>query len=132
MSRNIQRVVVIGSGTMGGGIAAHFANAGIPVHLLDISPQVVSAGFERMKKSKPPAFFTPETADLVTIGSLDRPEDVPPVRHYGIEGRVGWLDRIDALPAETTEASMSAERAGKFVNHQHPDHDTDADWTPLR
>ena len=74
MSRNIQRVVVIGSGTMGGGIAAHFANAGIPVHLLDISPQVVSAGFERMKKSKPPAFFMPETADLVTIGSLDEHE----------------------------------------------------------
>src|SRR4051812_45504822 len=74
MSRSIQRVVVIGSGTMGGGIAAHFANAGIPVHLLDISPQVVKAGFDRMKKSKPPAFFTSETADLVTVGSLDEHE----------------------------------------------------------
>src|SRR5207244_13157290 len=74
MSRNIQRVVVIGSGTMGGGIAAHFANAGIPVHLLDVSTQVVGAGFERMKKSKPPAFFTPETAELVTIGSLEEHE----------------------------------------------------------
>src|SRR5215212_9989361 len=71
MTRIIQRVVVIGSGTMGGGIAAHFANAGIPVHLLDVSPKVVAAGFERMKKSKPPAFFTPETADLVTIGSVE-------------------------------------------------------------
>src|SRR5437764_4486695 len=71
MTRTIQRVVVIGSGTMGGGIAAHFANAGIPVHLLDVSQQVVSAGFDRMKKSKPPAFFTPQTAELVTIGSLE-------------------------------------------------------------
>ena len=67
----INRVVVIGSGTMGGGIAAQFANAGVPVYLLDISTQIVSASFDRMKKSKPPAFFTPETADLVTIGSLD-------------------------------------------------------------
>jgi 3-hydroxyacyl-CoA dehydrogenase len=70
MSRIIHRIVVIGSGTMGGGIAAHFANAGIPVHLLDISQQVVTAGFERMKKSKPPAFFTPDVAELVTIGNL--------------------------------------------------------------
>ncbi len=74
MSRTVKRVVVIGSGTMGGGIAAHFANAGIPVYLLDVTQEVVKAGFDRMKKSKPPAFFTPATADLVTIGSLDRNE----------------------------------------------------------
>ena len=68
----------------------------------------------------------------VTLGSLDRPQDVPPVRHYGIEGRVGWLDHIEILTAETTQVSMSAERAGKFVNHQHPDCDAAADWTPRR
>ncbi len=68
----------------------------------------------------------------VTLGSLDRPQDVPPVRHYGIESRLAWLDRIGALPAETTEVSMSAERAGRFVNYQHPDHDTEPDWTPRR
>jgi 3-hydroxyacyl-CoA dehydrogenase len=71
MIRPIRRAVVIGSGTMGGGIAAHFANAGIPVYLLDISQKIVSASLERLKKSKPPAFFTSETADLVTIGNLD-------------------------------------------------------------
>jgi 3-hydroxyacyl-CoA dehydrogenase len=70
----IGRAVVIGSGTMGGGIAAHFANAGIPVHLLDVTREIVTASFERMKKSKPPAFFTPETAELVTIGALDEKE----------------------------------------------------------
>ena len=68
----------------------------------------------------------------VTLGSLDRPQDVPPVRQYGIESRIAWLDRIDALPAETTEASMSAERAANFVDYQHPDHDTEAEWTPRR
>jgi 3-hydroxyacyl-CoA dehydrogenase len=71
MIRPIRRAVVIGSGTMGGGIAAHFANAGIPVYLVDISQKIVSASLERLKKSKPPAFFTSETADLVTIGNLD-------------------------------------------------------------
>lgn len=87
----INRVVVIGSGTMGGGIAAHVANAGLPVYLLDIAPtelspedekrgltlehpavrnRIVSGSFDRLKKSKPPSFFTPQTADLVTIGNL--------------------------------------------------------------
>ncbi len=74
MTRTIRRAVVIGSGTMGGGIAAHFANAGIPVHLLDISQPIVTASFERMKKSKPPAFFTAEIANLITIGSLEEHE----------------------------------------------------------
>jgi len=68
----------------------------------------------------------------VTLGSLDAPQDVPPVRHYGIESRLAWLDRIGALPGETTEASMSAARAGRFVNYQHPDHDTEPDWTLAR
>jgi 3-hydroxyacyl-CoA dehydrogenase len=91
MGYRINRVVVIGSGTMGGGIAAHVANAGLPVYLLDIAPtelspqeekrgltlehptvrnRIVSTSLDRLKKSKPPSFFTPETADLVTIGNL--------------------------------------------------------------
>ncbi|MCA1603117.1 MAG: 3-hydroxyacyl-CoA dehydrogenase family protein, partial [Acidobacteria bacterium] len=92
MSYAINRVVVIGSGTMGGGIAAHVANAGIPVYLLDIAPQeltpeeeqrglnidhpqvrnrIVNASLERLKKSKPAAFFMPEAAQLVTVGNLE-------------------------------------------------------------
>ncbi len=99
MSRNIQRVVVIGSGTMGGGIAAHFANAGIPVHLLDIAMPVVSAGFDRMKKSKPPAFFTPETADLVTIGSLEAHESRISEGDWVIEAIIEELEAKRALIA---------------------------------
>src|SRR5215218_5704612 len=68
MTRTISRAVVIGAGTMGGGIAAHFANAGIPVYLLDVAPKGV---LERLKKHKPPMFFTPETADLLTVGPLN-------------------------------------------------------------
>jgi 3-hydroxyacyl-CoA dehydrogenase len=74
MTKPINRAVVIGSGTMGGGIAAHFANAGIPVYLLDVSQQVVRASLDRLKKNKPAAFVTPETAELLTVGSLDENE----------------------------------------------------------
>jgi hypothetical protein len=68
----------------------------------------------------------------VTIGSLDRPQDVPPVRHYGIEGRLAWLDHIAALPVETTDQMMPDERRARYVNYQHPDHDTPPDWSPRR
>src|SRR6266849_2068369 len=95
----IQRAVVIGSGTMGGGIAAHFANAGVPVYLLDISTQIVTASVERMKKSKPPAFFTPETADLVTIGSLDEHEAWIGEGDWIIEAIVEELEPKRALVA---------------------------------
>ena len=71
MTRNITRAVVIGGGTMGGGIAAHFANAGIPVYLLDIAPQGM---LERMKKHKPSMFFTEAASQLVTAGHLDEHE----------------------------------------------------------
>jgi 3-hydroxyacyl-CoA dehydrogenase len=47
MSYTIKRVVVIGSGTMGGGIAAHAANAGLAVHLLDVAPRELLPEEER-------------------------------------------------------------------------------------
>ncbi|HLY45275.1 MAG TPA: GFA family protein [Stellaceae bacterium] len=68
----------------------------------------------------------------VTLGSLDAPERVPPVRQYGIEGRVSWLDRIASLPFETTAEAMAPDRQRRFANHQHPDHDTPEGWTPHR
>ncbi|MEA2465370.1 MAG: 3-hydroxyacyl-CoA dehydrogenase [Acidobacteriota bacterium] len=71
MTRTISRAVVIGAGTMGGGIAAHFANAGIPVYLLDVATEGVLA---RLKKHAPPMFFTPDTADLVTVGHVEQDE----------------------------------------------------------
>jgi 3-hydroxyacyl-CoA dehydrogenase len=68
MTRTISRAAVIGAGTMGGGIAAHFANAGIPVYLMDIEPKGV---LDRLKKHKPPMFFTPGTPELLTVGPLN-------------------------------------------------------------
>ncbi len=57
---------------MGSRIAAHFANAGVPVVLLDLAPSSVAAGaVEALKKSKPAAFFAPESASLIKTGNFD-------------------------------------------------------------
>jgi 3-hydroxyacyl-CoA dehydrogenase len=92
MTYKIHRAVVIGAGTMGAAIAAHLANTGVPVTLLDIVPnrltpaeekknlslndpevrnRIVKEGFDRAIKSRPASYFTPETAALVKIGNLE-------------------------------------------------------------
>src|SRR5436190_23799024 len=73
MVTSVQRAGVLGAGVMGARIAAHLANAGIPVHLLDIGPgnKVVQAGLDAAIKSKPAAFFHPDFAARVTPGNFD-------------------------------------------------------------
>src|SRR5712664_3808004 len=84
MKRRIEKAVVLGAGTMGSRIAAHFANAGLPCILLDIVPpnlpadapaaernKIVRAGLEAAKKSKPAAFFTAALAERVVIGNFE-------------------------------------------------------------
>jgi len=88
MPDRIERAAVVGSGVMGSALAAHIANAGIPVLLLDIVPPegagvkgdpssrdyrdaFAKAGLTRAVKSKPAAFFTRAGARLVTIGNLE-------------------------------------------------------------
>ena len=68
----------------------------------------------------------------VTIGSLDRPQEVRPFRHWGVESRLAWFDELGSLPAGTTEADMSLDHRTRYVSYQHPDHDTPADWIPRR
>ena len=53
----INKVVVIGSGTMGSGIAAHLCNANIPVVLLDLKTEIVEKARDRILKSRPPLLF---------------------------------------------------------------------------
>jgi 3-hydroxyacyl-CoA dehydrogenase len=78
--KRIHKVAVLGAGTMGARIAAHFANAGIPSLLLDIVPpdadgparnKIAAAGLEALKKAKPAAFYEPALARLVTIGNFE-------------------------------------------------------------
>ncbi len=92
MKRRIEKAVVLGAGTMGARIAAHFANAGLPCVLLDIVPpdspsgvppdlpdgapadlrnKIVRAGLDAAKKSKPAAFFTAGLAERVAVGNFE-------------------------------------------------------------
>ena len=68
----LRSAAVLGAGTMGAQIAAHFANAGVPTLLLDLTPDVAHQGLERAKKLKPDPFFTPDAVKLITTGGFDR------------------------------------------------------------
>jgi 3-hydroxyacyl-CoA dehydrogenase len=75
----IRTAAVLGAGTMGSRIAAHLANCGIPVMLLDIVPEgadkarnkLASAAIESLLKSKPAAFYEPGVARLITAGNFE-------------------------------------------------------------
>ena len=90
--KRIHKVAVLGAGTMGSRIAAHFANAGVPSYLFDIVPpdadapmrnKIAGAGLEAAKKSKPAAFFETSLAHLVTIGNFE--DDLKKI------GEVDWV-----------------------------------------
>ena len=83
----IRKVAVLGSGVMGSGIAAHVANAGIPVLMLDMVPPEAGPGEDRSNKSfrnkfalgglanlkrlRPAPLYTPAALDLIEIGNFD-------------------------------------------------------------
>jgi hypothetical protein len=67
----------------------------------------------------------------VTIGSLDEPERVPPVRQFGVESRVPWFDpaALNRLSAEETQLTRAGQRV-VAISYQHPDHETSPGWAP--
>src|SRR5580658_7562260 len=78
--KRIHKVAILGAGTMGARIAAHFANAGVPSYLFDIVPadadgparnKIAATGLDAAKKSKPAAFMEPSLARLVTVGNFE-------------------------------------------------------------
>jgi 3-hydroxyacyl-CoA dehydrogenase len=78
--KRINKVAILGAGTMGARIAAHFANAGVPSYLFDIVPpdadaparnKIAAAGLDAAKKSKPAPFVEPSLARLVTVGNFE-------------------------------------------------------------
>ncbi len=86
MSHPIRKVAVLGAGVMGAGIAAHLANAGIEVLLLDIVPPNLTpaeagdraarnrfsqGGYDKVLKSRPASFFHPSRATLVSVGNFE-------------------------------------------------------------
>ena len=95
---DIKKVVVIGSGTMGSGIAAQVANAGIPVFLLDLPSsegtrnKIVENAKERIANSRPPLLVEKSKIDLIHVGNI---ED-----NFNLVGEADWVveavvERID-------------------------------------
>lgn len=90
MNSPIRKVAVLGSGVMGGAIAAHFANAGIASLVLDILPpdlppersddpaarnRLADESIAALRKAKPAPLFTPARARLIETGNLA--DDLP-------------------------------------------------------
>ncbi len=138
MSYAIRRVVVIGSGTMGGALAAHFANAGMSVSLLDIVPtqlnadeqkknltlehpavrnRIVNAGMHAVLKSKPAALFAPSVAERIRVGNLQDNFDFIAEADWILEAIVenlelkrALMERIDA--ARKSESIITTNTSG--------------------
>ena len=135
MKYQFNSAVVIGSGTMGAAIAAHLANVGVRVKLLDIIPnqltpdeekkgltlndtpvrnRIVQEGLDRAIKSRPASFFTPDHAALISIGNLEDDFDVISQADWVIEVIVENLQikrslmaRIDAQRGKKTIVSTN-------------------------
>ena len=88
----IKKVVVIGSGTMGCGIAAQLCNANIPVTLLDLTTEITEKAKERIYKSRPPLLIDKSKIENISIGNIND--------NFNVVGQADWIveavvERID-------------------------------------
>ncbi|HEX3202043.1 MAG TPA: 3-hydroxyacyl-CoA dehydrogenase NAD-binding domain-containing protein, partial [Actinomycetes bacterium] len=75
MTHDIRSVAVLGAGTMGAAIAAHAANAGLAVDLLDLDQEATQGGFERMLAARPAALASPRLAERIRLGTFEEDLD---------------------------------------------------------
>ena len=61
-------------------------------------------------------------------GAFDEPHRVAPTYEVGVESKLGWLQRLAALPPKSTLENIGAEKLAGITGYQHPDHDTGPDW----
>ncbi len=108
----IRTVAVLGAGTMGAQIAAHFANIGVEVRLLDLDPKVAKEGLDRARKLKPDPFFTPEAVQRIRTGGFDGGLAALSECDWIIEAVVERLDVKQALLARVD----LARRPGSIVS----------------
>ena len=97
-------MAILGAGTMGAQIAAHLANAGYPVRLLDVSRDAARHGLDRARELKPDPFFTTEVPTLIETGGFDsdwsRLGDADWIIEAVIEqadAKRALLERVDAV-----------------------------------
>jgi 3-hydroxyacyl-CoA dehydrogenase len=106
----MKRVAVLGAGTMGAAIAAHCANAGLEVDLLDIAPKegddkdaVIKAGFDRMQKARPPALMSKTVAERMRLGNFDDNLDRVAEADWILEAIIEKLEPKQQLMARVEE-----------------------------
>ena len=88
----IKKVVVIGSGTMGSGIAAQLCNADIPVTLLDLKTEISEKAKDRIFKSKPPLLIDKSKINNIQVGNINDNFNVVKDADWIVEAVVERID----------------------------------------
>ncbi len=108
----IKNVVVIGSGTMGSGIAAHLCNANVPVTLLDLKTEISEKARERIHKSRPPLLIDKSKINNIKVGNISDNFDVVKDADWIVEAVV---ERID-IKHQIYEKIFKARKDGAIVS----------------
>ena len=128
----INKVAVIGAGLMGGGIAAHVANAGVDVILLDIVPEgakrrseLALNAVERMLKTEPAPFMEKRNAKRITCGNIEDDLALLAEADWIVEAVIEKLDikqtiyrQIDSVrkPGSIVSSNTSTIPCGDLMN----------------
>ena len=105
MTHDIRSVAVLGAGTMGAAIAAHAANAGLAVDLLDLDSQAVEGGFERMLAARPAALASPRLAERIRLGTFEEDFDRLAAADWVVEAVVERLEPKQELFARVEKTA---------------------------
>jgi len=108
----IKKVAIIGSGTMGSGIAAHLCNANIPVTLLDLTTEISKKARDRIHKSRPPLLIDKSKINNINVGNINDDFDVVKDADWIVEAVV---ERID-IKHNIYEKIFKSRKAGAIVS----------------
>ena len=108
----IKNVVVIGSGTMGSGIAAHLCNANVPVTLLDLKTEISENARERIHKSRPPLLIDRTKINNIKVGNISDDFSVVEKADWIVEAVV---ERID-IKHQIYEKIFKSRKEGTIVS----------------
>ena len=108
----IKKVVVIGSGTMGSGIAAQLCNANIPVTLLDLTTEISEKARDRILKSRPPLLIDKTRINSINVGNIND--------NFNLVNEADWIveavvERID-IKHQIYEKIFKERKAGSIVS----------------
>jgi 3-hydroxyacyl-CoA dehydrogenase len=130
MAHTIRSAAVLGAGTMGAQIAAHFANAGVPVVLLDLTADAARDGLKRARSLKPDPFFTPDSLSRITTGGFDtdlaKLKDADWIMEAVVEQldiKRALLERVDAVrsPGSIVSSNTSGIPIAKLAEGRSDD-----------